>query len=50
MQGNGHDLSQHLLERNKENHKIPQSGSWSLGQDMNLGPPEYKARMLITQP
>jgi hypothetical protein len=25
-------------------------GSWSLGRDLNLGPPKYKTRALTTQP
>jgi hypothetical protein len=42
-------LSWHLPRETEKNHDKPKSGSWSLGQDLNLGPPEYKG-VLTTQP
>jgi hypothetical protein len=34
----------------EENHKKPQSRYWSLDQNLNPGPPEYKTGVLTTQP
>jgi hypothetical protein len=38
-----------LLGGTEENHKKPQD-SWSLCQDLNLAPPDYKALVLTSQP
>jgi hypothetical protein len=41
-------LSWYLPRETKEKHEKPQD-SWSPCQDLNPGPPEYKAGVLTTQ-
>jgi hypothetical protein len=43
-------LSWRLPGGTEENHKKLSQISWSLGRDLNLGPPEYEAGVLTTRP
>jgi hypothetical protein len=43
-------LSRHLSGGNEENHGNLSQDSWPLGQDLNPGPPKYKARVLTRKP
>jgi archaellum component FlaC len=50
MEGSGHDLNegtQSLKGLRKATKNLSQD-SWSLSQDLNPGPPKYKAEVLTT--
>jgi hypothetical protein len=43
-------LNQHLPVVTEENHKTLSQDSLSVGQDLNMRPPKYKAGVLTTPP
>jgi hypothetical protein len=53
LEGSGHGifkvLSWHSTAGTEENHKNFSQDGWSMGKDLNPGPPEYELGVLTTQ-